>query len=75
MKPGIFYEHPIGEKEFQIVIPQKLNFMTNHTLRLPALNRKNSYVGHFENALHNLQLWQAEQRERRIERHRKKQSQ
>jgi hypothetical protein len=75
MKPGALNQHPIGEKELQVVIHQKLNLMTNPTLRLPALSRKNSYVRHFEYALHNLQLWQAEQRERRIERHRKKQSQ
>lgn len=68
-------ESSIGETEFKIVIPKKMNIMTNQILRLPALNRKNSYLRHFENALHNLQLWQEEQRERRIDRHRKKQSQ
>ncbi len=49
--------------------------MTNPALSLLTRKRNNSYLYHFELALHNLQLWQEEQREKRIQKHRKKQIQ
>ena len=75
MKYMIIPANPIGETTNQIVIHKKNIIMTNPALSLLTRKRNNSYLYHFELALHNLQLWQEEQREKRIQKHRKKQIQ
>lgn len=63
---------PIGEERLQIVIDKKFTMMTTQTLSVLTKQRSNSYLFHFDQALHNLQLWQEEQRQKRIQKHRKK---
>jgi len=65
----------IGEESIPSVIAKTTTIMTTQTFSLLAKKRNNSYLFHFERALHNLQLWQEEQREKRIQKHRKKQTQ
>lgn len=66
---------PIGEESLSTVIAKKTTIMTTQTFSLLGKKRNNSYLFYFERALHNLQLWQEEQREKRIQKHRKKQTQ
>ena len=64
----------IGEGRLSIVIPEKITIMTTQTFSLLTKMGNNSYLYHFERALHNLQLWQEEQGEKRIQKQRKKHS-